>query len=140
MGVCFKLFQVYNASLSLTEWQEMVASLRSEYEKLVYFSIPKLLHLYQNLIMEHPSVGNIVADVGILFQNKHDVKKKLRRTIRVSAVILEGKLSWEGGSTVSRSLDTPSCGCGREGGSTVSRSLDTPSCGCGREGARYQEA
>ena len=69
--------------MSLADWQEMVTSLRCEYEQLLYFTIPKLLHLYQNLIAETPSVGSIVNDVGILFQNKHAVKKQLKKTVKV---------------------------------------------------------
>ena len=61
----------------------MVTSLRSEYEQLLYFSIPKLLHLYHNLMAETPNVGKIVNDVGILFQNKHSIKKQLKKTVKV---------------------------------------------------------
>lgn len=61
----------------------MVNSLRSEYGQLLFFSIPKLLHLYQNLVGGRPSVSRIVNDVSILFQNKHEVQRKLRHTIKV---------------------------------------------------------
>lgn len=61
----------------------MVNSLRSEYEQLLFFSIPKLLHLYQNLVGGRPSVSRIVNDVSILFQNVHEVQRKLRHTIKV---------------------------------------------------------
>ncbi len=78
------LVQVYDASLKLTEWKEMVNHLRSEYEQLLFFSIPKLLHLYQNLVGGKPNVGRIVNDVGILFKNSDDVQRKLRHTVKVS--------------------------------------------------------
>lgn len=74
---------MYDASKQLTEWKEMVNSLRAEYEQLLYFSIPKLLHLYQNLVDFKPSVSKLANDVSILFQNNHDVQRKLRHTIRV---------------------------------------------------------
>jgi len=64
----------------------MVNNLRSEYEQLLFFSIPKLLHLYQNLVGEKPNVGKIANDVTILFQNKYDVQQKLRHTIKVKRV------------------------------------------------------
>ena len=61
----------------------MVSALREQYEQLLYFSIPKLLHLYQNLLGGKANVGKIANDVSILFQNNHDVQKKLRLTIKV---------------------------------------------------------
>lgn len=81
------LLQVYDSSVKLSDWKEMVNNLRSEYEQLLFFSIPKLLHLYQNLVGGRPNVGRIVNDVSILFQNQHDVQKKLRHTVKVSQMV-----------------------------------------------------
>ncbi len=74
---------MFNASTNLADWQLMVEALRNEHEQLLYFSIPKLLHLYHNLASDTPSVSSIVNDVGILFQNKHSIKKQLRKTVKV---------------------------------------------------------
>lgn len=82
------VIQVYDASKSLTEWKEMVNTLRSEYEQLLYFSIPKLLHLYQNLVGGQLNIGKIVNDVSVLFQNGHDVQRKLRQTVKVRGGVM----------------------------------------------------
>ena len=78
------IFQVYKASTELSDWKMMVSNLRSEYEQLLFFSIPKLLHLYQNLLGGHHNIASIVNDVSILFQNKHEVQRKLKHTVKVS--------------------------------------------------------
>ncbi len=61
----------------------MVSELRSEYEQLLFFSIPKLLHLYQNLMEGKSNINNIVNDVSILFQNSREVQRKIKYTIKV---------------------------------------------------------
>lgn len=60
-----------------------MADLRAEYEQLLFFSVPKLLHLYQNLTAHEPNPVIIVHDVGFLFQNKPDVQLKLKKTVKV---------------------------------------------------------
>ena len=75
--------QVNEMSKSLTMWEEQMAELRSEYEQLLYFSVPKLLHLYQNLTVPEPSLESIVHDVGFLFENTPSVQARLKQAIQV---------------------------------------------------------
>ena len=64
-------------------WEEQMAELRSEYEQLLYFSVPKLLHLYQNLVAPQPSPESIMHDVGFLFENTPSVQAQLKQTVQV---------------------------------------------------------
>ena len=73
--------------MKLSEWKEIVNNFRSKYEQLLYFSIPKLLHLYQNLVGGRPNVNKIVNDVSILFHNSLDVQNKLRHTVKVGVAV-----------------------------------------------------
>lgn len=75
--------QVNEACRTLVGWEEQMAELRSEYEQLLYFSVPKLLHLYQNLIAPEPSPESIMHDVGFLFENTPSVQAQLKQTIQV---------------------------------------------------------
>lgn len=60
-----------------------MAALREEYEQLLYFSVPKLLHLYHGLTAHQPSLRTIVQDVGFLFENKPHVQAQLRDSVQV---------------------------------------------------------
>ena len=79
--------QVNEVSKSVVAWEEQMAELRSEYEQLLYFSVPKLLHLYQNLTVSEPSLESIMHDVGFLFENTPSVQAQLKLAIQVSLFI-----------------------------------------------------
>ena len=79
--------QVNEMSRSLVAWEEQMAELRSEYEQLLYFSVPKLLHLYQNLTVPEPSPDSIMHDVGFLFENTPSVQAQLKETIQVGLLL-----------------------------------------------------
>lgn len=67
----------------LSKWREEVSLLRIQYEQLLFFSIPKLLHLFRMITAEKPDINAIVQEVGFLFQNKPLVLKKLKETVQV---------------------------------------------------------
>jgi hypothetical protein len=75
--------QVNEISKSVVAWEEQMAELRSEYEQLLYFSVPKMLHLYQNLTVSEPSPESIIHDVGFLFENTPSVQAQLKLAIQV---------------------------------------------------------
>ena len=79
--------QVNDVSKSVVTWEEQMAELRTEYEQLLYFSVPKLLHLYQNLTVSEPSPESIIHDVGFLFENTPSVQAQLKLAIQVSLFI-----------------------------------------------------
>ena len=75
--------QVYATAKKLSEWEKQVAQLRTQYEQLLYFTIPKLLHLYHMITSQEPDIDGIVQEVGFLFQNKPVVRQKLRGSVKV---------------------------------------------------------
>lgn len=79
----FLPLQVYEAAQMLSKWREEVSQLRIQYEQLLFFSIPKLLHLFRMITAEKPEINAIVQEVGFLFQNKPLVLKKLKETVQV---------------------------------------------------------
>lgn len=58
-----------------------MTQLRMKYEQLLFFSIPKLLHLYE--LMMSKEIDGVAKEIGFLFQNKPDVQQKLRETVEV---------------------------------------------------------
>ena len=60
-----------------------MAELRAEYEQLLYFSVPKLLHLYQDLMASDSNPESIMHDVGFLFENTPSVQAQLKQTVQV---------------------------------------------------------
>ena len=76
-------WQVYEAVKVLSVWEQDVAQLRSQYEQLLFFTIPKLLHLYHMITALEPDLESIVQEVRFLFQNTPPVRKKLKETIEV---------------------------------------------------------
>ncbi len=63
-----------------------MSTLRAEYEQLLYFSVPKLLHLYHGLTAHQPNLSAVVQDVGFLFENKPHVQAQLRDSVKVCSV------------------------------------------------------
>ena len=61
-----------------------MTQLHIQYEQLLFFSIPKLLHLYE--LMMSKEIDDVAKEVGFLFQNKPDVQQKLRETVEVMDV------------------------------------------------------
>ena len=88
----FTVLQVCEASQLLSQWEKEVTNLRAEYEQLLFFSIPKLLHLYQNLMAAQPNPTDIVHDVGFLFENKPHVQSQLKETVKVHSHTMSGIL------------------------------------------------
>ena len=78
--------QVFEVADVLSQWEKDVAKLRVEYEQLLFFSIPKLLHLYQLITASEPSVTKIVQEVSFLFQNKPKVRRKLKEIVKVCSI------------------------------------------------------
>ena len=77
------LMQVVESAYLLDGWEKEVARLRNEYDQLLFFSIPKMLQLYQRITADEPDYIAIVQNISFLFQNKPHIQKKLKRTIKV---------------------------------------------------------
>ena len=71
----------------LDEWELQIVQLRAHYEQLLFFSIPKLLNLYNLMTSKESQFDGVAKEVGFLFQNKPDVQLKLRETVKVYTMI-----------------------------------------------------
>ena len=63
------LFQVHEVEIMLTTWSQSVDELRSQYDWLLFFSMPKLLLLYRLLHADGPNMGAIVQEISFLYSN-----------------------------------------------------------------------
>lgn len=79
----FCICQVLEANKILSKWEQEVAQLRNEYEQLLYFSIPKLLHLYELITAQDPSATKIVQEVSFMFQNEVSMRHRLKDVVKV---------------------------------------------------------
>ena len=79
-----KVEEMHNA---LTQWTEKVAELRNCYSWLLYYSIPKMMKLYQLIHSdkhpEHEKVAKIVQDVSFLVDNTPQQREKLKIGVKV---------------------------------------------------------
>ena len=73
-------------------WKIEVSQLRIQYQQLLFFTVPKLLHLYNTIVAEMPDINAIVQEVGFLFQNKPLVLQRLKEAVQVH--------KWEGSGSV----------------------------------------
>lgn len=62
---------------------QRVTELRSQYNWLLFFRVPKLLLLYHLLIVEHPYVEAIVHEISFLFSHDQDAWKSARKMVEV---------------------------------------------------------
>ena len=60
-----------------------MVTLRAQYEQLLYFTIPKLLHLYHMIKAMEYDVEGVVQAVSFLFQNKPHVRTQLWTAVEV---------------------------------------------------------
>ena len=75
---------MYAVGETLCRWEKEVSQLRSNYEQLLFFTIPKLLHLYHMISADEPDIEGVVQEVGFLFQNQPHVRQKLKKSVQVS--------------------------------------------------------
>ena len=66
-----------------------VAELRSQYNWLLFFSVPKLLLLYHQLQEENPSVEAIVHEISFLCSNEQATWKNAHKLVEVSGQLVK---------------------------------------------------
>lgn len=62
-------------------WTKDVNDLHTQFETLLFFSIPKLRHIHKRLVDGH--IDNIVAEISFLFKNNVIVREKMKSTVKV---------------------------------------------------------
>jgi len=75
--------KVHVTEVKLRTWMQRVTELRSQYNWLLFFRVPKLLLLYHLLIVEHPYVEAIVHEISFLFSHDQDAWKSARKMVEV---------------------------------------------------------
>ena len=63
------------------------------YDKLLFFSIPKILSLHKVLVVTDVSIDKIVQEIGFLFKNDPEATGKLKTAIKVIIRYIANKLS-----------------------------------------------
>lgn len=92
MCYCFLLSKVEDLGYQVTSWTQTVTRLRSQYEWLLFFSVPKLLLMYQ--LMQEWSEGKkegcldqLVREIMFLVTNDSLTRETLCQNIEVSSMI-----------------------------------------------------
>ena len=68
----------------LATWLQSVDELRTEYDWLLFFSVPKLLTLYHLLQAEDPNLETIVHEISFLCSNEQAAWKDVCMKVEVS--------------------------------------------------------
>ena len=69
----------------LAEWIQHVDELRNQYHWLLFFSVPKMLHLYHLLQEKNPNVEAIVREISFLCRNDPAARKNAQVVVKVSS-------------------------------------------------------
>ena len=83
--------KVNNLEEKLTEWRRKLKRLRTDYDKLLFFYIPKMLRMFKMLhsgssVLEN--VPQLVQEVSFLFDSTVETREHLTATLKV------GMLAW----------------------------------------------
>ena len=63
--------------------------MHSSYDKLLFFSFSKVLSLYEILTAQKFSVGKMIQEVGVLFENDPKAIRKLQKAVEVITIIID---------------------------------------------------
>ena len=61
--------------------------MHNSYDKLLFFSVSKVLSLYDILSSPTFSIDEMIQEVGFLFENDHKAIKKLKTAIKVITLV-----------------------------------------------------
>ena len=81
----------------LTAWLRHVDELRSQYDWLLFFNVPKLLLLYHLLLEENPNLEAIVHEISFLCSNEQGALESVRVAVEVREkwrISERGKWTW----------------------------------------------
>lgn len=68
----------------LSLWSLEVEDLHNTYENLLFFTIPKLLHVHRH--MTSGNMEGIVDQISFLFKNNIIIREKLKSNVKVGLV------------------------------------------------------
>ena len=75
------------AEKKLKDWNATVRDMHNSYDKLLFFSVSKVLSLHKILSSPAFSADEMVQEVGFLFENDPEAIKKLKTAIEVITLV-----------------------------------------------------
>ena len=78
--------RVRETEVNLESWKKRVTALRSQYDWLLFFSIPKILRLYKLVSVcgeRNEQFDEIVAEISFLCKNDQTTRKDLKQRVKV---------------------------------------------------------
>ena len=76
------------AEKKLKDWNATVRDMHNSYDKLLFFSVSKVLSLHKILSSQAFSADEMVQEVGFLFENDPEAIKKLKTAIEVITLVI----------------------------------------------------
>ena len=83
-------FKVIHLEERLADWRQKLKQLRTDYDKLLFFHIPKLLRMYKMLYHDSSVLANVpqlVQEVSFLFDSTVDTREHLTASLQVRIVV-----------------------------------------------------
>jgi len=66
----------------LEEWRTIINDLYKKYDKLLFFSMSKILSIY-NILTKSFSVDKVMQEIGFLFKNDAEAIKTVTAAVKV---------------------------------------------------------
>ena len=77
------LLQVNDTDNKLKKWITTIRNLYKTYDKLMFFSVSKILSFHDILTSGDFSVNEMMQEIGVLFKNDSETAKKLKVAVQV---------------------------------------------------------
>lgn len=75
------------AESKLKKWNDIIDNLYNKYDELAFFSVSKLLLIYE-MLKNKFSAFKTVQEIGFLFRNEDTVMEKIKIAVEVSLYML----------------------------------------------------
>jgi len=79
----YHFIQVDDADNKLKKWMNTIRTLYKTYDKLMFFSVSKVLSFYDILTTEKFTVNQMMQEIGVLFKNDNETAKNLKVAVQV---------------------------------------------------------
>lgn len=83
MRIIICSLQVDDADNKLKEWMNRIRDFYRTYDKLLFFSVSKVLSFYDILTTGEFTVNQMMQEIGVLFKNDIETAKKLKVAVQV---------------------------------------------------------
>jgi len=79
--------QVSKAEEKLKNWRATIRDMHNSYDKLLFFSVSKVLSLNDILTTPGFSADEMIQEIGFLFENDPKTIRKLKTAVQVIIII-----------------------------------------------------